>query len=683
LPEFPRAKERREILFKHTNTDRMGFTAIKMEFAANICGDIYESTSREWLETNGIGGYAASTISGVHTRRYHGLLTAAADPPLGRIRTLSKFEEVLIIGGLEFPLTTNRYPGKFHPQGFQNIESFRLDPFPVWNYYFEQFGIGVEKKIFMVHGENTVVCRWSLIPGLKTVDAEITLELRPLLAYVDYHSMRQASVDVDQSFIATKNCVWMRPVAGAPEIYFNHNAARVVETGDWYRNFEYAIEEERGFDHREDLFQPFGMEFDLKLRPAVAIVSTRQINYRDADFFEESEVARREDLCEIAGADDEMKKRLVLAADQFIVSRGGGQTVIAGYPWFSDWGRDTMIALPGLTLSTNREGIAKGILKEFSKHISEGMIPNRFPDEGEMPDYNTVDATLWFFEAARAYAEKTGDLDFIRQDLYEHFREIIRIHRSGTRYGIKVDDDGLLNAGVEGVQLTWMDAKYGDEVFTPRIGKPVEIQALWYNALRTMESFAKEFRDKKRARKYERFAKEARASFNRQFWNAEAECLYDVIRADQADGSIRPNQIFAVSLKHSMLSHFRAKKVVQTVERELYTPFGLRTLSPSDPRYRSIYIGSPYERDSAYHQGTTWAWLMGAFIDSLRKTYPKGRKLNRYIDRIFETYLKHTEQAGIGQISEIFDGGEPHSPRGCFAQAWSVAEVLRVLKSGR
>jgi predicted glycogen debranching enzyme len=654
-----------------------------MEFAADICSDVREGTSREWLETNGIGGYSSSTISGVHTRRYHGLLTAAADPPLGRVRTVSKFEEVVIVGNLRFPLSSNRYPGKFHPQGYRYIESFVLDPFPVWRYFFEPLGIGVEKKIFMVHGENTVVCRWSLIPGLKTVDADITLELRPLLAYVDYHSMRKVSKGVDLSYLATGNCVWMRPVVDAPEIFFNHNAQNVAETGDWYRNFEYLIEKERGFDHHEDLFQPFAMEFDLKSGPAVAIASTRQINYRDADAFEESEIARRDGLCEIAGADDEMKKRLVLAADQFVAARGKGQTVIAGYPWFSDWGRDTMIALPGLTLSTNREGIAKGILKEFSMHISEGMIPNRFPDEGETPDYNTVDATLWYFEAARAYAEKTGDLDFIRQDLYDHFREIIRKHRTGTRFGIKVGEDGLLNAGVEGVQLTWMDAKYGDEVFTPRIGKPVEIQALWYNALRTMEAFAREFRDKKRARKYERFAKEARISFNRQFWNVESECLYDVVREDQIDDSIRPNQILAVSLKYSMLSHFRAKKVVQMVERELYTPYGLRTLSPADPRYRPIYIGSPYERDSAYHQGTAWAWLMGAFIDSLRKTYPKGRKLNRYIGRIFETYFRQMEEAGIGQISEIFDGDEPHNPRGCFAQAWSVAEILRVLSTER
>ncbi|MCO6511750.1 MAG: glycogen debranching enzyme family protein [Aridibacter famidurans] len=657
----------------------MTFISVMLKFGSNMCTDPGQSSSREWLETNGIGGFASSTVSGINTRRYHSLLTAAARPPLGRIRLLSKFEEIVRIGDEEFPLSANRFPGVVHPEGFRLIESFSLDPFPVWTYRIPELDIEIRKKIFAVHGENTVVCRWEMVPGLRTIEEGVELELKPLLSYVDYHSLRKNSDDVDMTFFATEKCVWMRPVENAPEIFFNHSSGSVRKTGEWYLDFEYAIEEERGFDFREDLFQPFSMHFDLQADAAVAIVSTRQINYADADEFEEAETARREGLCEIAEADTELKRRLVVAADQFIVSRGEGHTVIAGYPWFSDWGRDTMIALPGLTLSTKREGIAQGILREFARYVSEGMIPNRFPDEGEIPEYNTADATLWFIEAGRAYAEHTGDLEFVKKELFPEFRKIVKRHLEGTRFGIRADDDGLLLAGEEGTQLTWMDAKYGDEVFTPRIGKPVEIQALWYNALRTMEELSSKFKSKKKAKKYGKMAEAARASFNRKFWNDEAKCLYDVIGDDGADASIRPNQIFAVSLHHSMLSASRAKKVVQKVEQELFTPYGLRSLSPEDPRFRPVYIGSPYERDSAYHEGTVWAWPMGAFIDALRKVYPKGRKLNQHLELIFESFLKHTEQAGIGQISEIFDGSEPHRPRGCFAQAWSVAEILRVL----
>ncbi|REJ75430.1 MAG: glycogen debranching protein [Acidobacteria bacterium] len=650
-----------------------------IELPTRICTDTDLASSREWLETNGIGGYASSTVSGINTRRYHSLLTAASKPPLGRVRLLSKYEEILRIGDVEYPLSANRFPGSIHPEGFKLLESFALDPFPVWTYKINDSGISVKRSVFAVHGENTVVCRWEVVPGLRTLDEAVELELRPLLACIDYHSLRKETEQFDTSYIATDNCVWMQAAADQPAVYFNHNAEAVRETGDWYLDFEYAIEEERGFDFREDLYQPFSMHFDIYRNPAVTVVSTRQINYSDAEGFETVEKSRRSGLCEIAGADTELEKRLVVAADQFIVARGDGHTVIAGYPWFSDWGRDTMIALPGLTLSTKREGIAQGILKEYASYASEGMIPNRFPDEGETPDYNTVDATLWFFEAARAYAEHTGDFEFVKKELFKQFKKIIKRHIEGTRYGIKVDEDGLLKAGEEGTQLTWMDAKYIDEVFTPRIGKPVEIQALWYNALRTMEDFASRFKANKKGRKYGKLAEKVKNNFNRKFWNADARCLFDVVGEGFEDSSIRPNQIFAVSLHHSMLSASRAKKVVRAVEKELFTPFGLRTLAPSDPAFRPIYIGGPRERDSAYHEGTVWAWLMGAFLDALGRTYPKGRKLNQYREMIFASFLGHTEEAGLGQISEIFDGAEPHHPRGTSAQAWSVAEILRAL----
>jgi predicted glycogen debranching enzyme len=334
--------------------------------------------------------------------------------------------------------------------------------------------------------------------------------------------------------------------------------------------------------------------------------------------------------------------------------------------------------LPGLTLATGRPEIAKSILSEFSKHISEGMLPNRFPDEGEEPEYNTVDATLWFFEAIRAYAAATGDYNFVKKELYDKLIDIVEWHTRGTRYGIRVDSDGLLSAGEAGVQLTWMDAKIGDWVVTPRTGKAVEIQALWYNALKIMADLSERFGKKRNVKKFDAMAAITRDSFAAQFWNADAECLYDVIDGESRDGSIRPNQILAVSLPHSMIDGEKARKVVDKVEAELLTPVGLRSLAPSDERYVPIYIGSPTMRDSSYHQGTVWAWLTGAFVDAYRKTHSNDVRSKRRINEILNGFKTHLTEAMVGQVAEIFDADQPHTSRGCAAQAWSVAELLRV-----
>ncbi len=646
-----------------------------IEFGNEICSDYPRSSNLEWLETNGIGGFASSTVSGANTRRYHGLLTAALRPPLGRLTLVSKFEETVTVDGEEFEISANQYRDTVHPLGFAFLKSFRLDPFPVWVY--ELAGIELERRVFMVNGENTTVCVWRVVSRVAGRDSEVSLVIKPLVSFADYHHLQHENNEFDQRFEATENCVLVQPFADSPELFFNHNAAAVSRTGHWYHGFEYPIEAERGFDAHEDLFQPFSLQYDLN-EEAIAIISTKQQNYQNALEFETLETDRRNKLVEIAEPKDEFIEQLVLAADQFIVKRGEGETVIAGYPWFSDWGRDTMISLPGLTLATNREGIAKKILLEFSRHVSDGMLPNRFPDAGETPEYNTVDATLWYFEAIRAYTAKTGDYDFVKEHLYETLAEIIDWHTKGTRYGIHVDEDGLLYAGEPGCQLTWMDAKYGEEVFTPRTGKPVEIQALWYNALETICELARRFRDKKGRRRYEKMSSSARKSFNSEFWYGEGGYLYDVIDGERKDASIRPNQIFAVSLKHSMISMYKAKQIVQIIEKELFTPLGLRSLSASDPAYLGVYKGSPYERDSAYHQGTVWGWLTGPFFEALGRTYPKGRKYRQYEQRIREGFEKHMRENGIGQISEIFDGDEPHHARGCFAQAWSVAELLRV-----
>jgi predicted glycogen debranching enzyme len=646
-----------------------------ISFDAEICTDYQSASSREWLETNGIGGFASSTISGANTRRYHALLTAATKPPLGRVSMLSKFEETIHIDGKTFELSANQYPNRIYPNGYKYLKNFRLVPFPVWT--FEVEGVEIEKKIFMVHGTNTTIVEYK--SKVLSPKSKVELELKPLLSFCDYHQLQHENTDFDLNYETAENLLTVKPYAEMPPLYFAHNAQSIENTGVWYRNFEYAIERERGFDFREDLFQPFNLKFDLS-DYAIIIASTEKQSISKAQNFERKEIKRREDLIKKAAAEDDFTKHLVLAADQFIVSRGAGKTIIAGYHWFSDWGRDTMIALNGLTLATNRPEIAKSILLEFSRHISEGMLPNRFPDAGETAEYNTVDATLWYFEAVRAYVEKTKDYDFVRKNLYEKLVNVILWHVYGTRFQIKVDTDGLLYAGERGVQLTWMDAKIGDYVITPRMGKAVEIQALWYNALCIMANFAGKFADEKDRKIYAEMACETKEGFNQIFWNEREECLFDVVCGEEKDASIRPNQIFAVSLPNTMLSIGRAQKIVKKVEDELLTPVGLRSLSPRDSRYCPIYIGSPFERDSAYHQGTVWTWLIGAFVDAYRKVHPNGRKTEKRVYEILSGFKNHLTENGVGQISEIFDADAPHKPRGCIAQAWSIAEVLRVIK---
>lgn len=639
-----------------------------LEFGSEVCSNLEESKSREWLETNGLGGFACGTISGINTRRYHSLLTVATKPPIGRIRVLSKFEEVLYLKGKSYQLSANQYPDTIYPQGYKYIISFVAKPFPKW--VFEIEGVRIEKVLFMPYLCNTTVCRYRLLGE----EEECFLELKPLICFADYHGL-QHERDIDDHFEELKGVVLIKPYPNFPEVFFCHNAESVDKTGYWYRNFEYALEKERGFDFQEDLFQPFSMHFNLKT-DAIVLTSLEKMEYQRAFELEILEFERRKVL---AGADnDDFVKHLMLAADQFIVRRNSGFTIVAGYPWFADWGRDTMIALNGLTLATNRFVIAKSILLEFSKYISEGMLPNCFSEDGVKPEYNTVDATLWYFEAIRAYVEKTGDYEFVRKNLYEKLVDIIAWHLRGTRFQIHVDTDGLLYAGENGTQLTWMDAKVEGIPVTPRVGKPVEIQALWFNALMIMSKFAEVFGEESEKSLYNSMAEMARYSFNQLFWNSDENCLFDVISNGERDASVRPNQIFAVSLKYSMLDMDKAKKVVEKVEKELLTPFGLRSLSPESKNYHAKYLGGPSERDAAYHQGTVWAWLMGAFIDAYRKVFPG--KVER-VRKMIEPFKTHLKEACVGQISEIFDAEEPYLPRGCFAQAWSVAEILRVVKS--
>ena len=649
-----------------------------IEFGRDICTNLDAATTREWLETNGIGGYASGSISGINTRRYHGLLVAATTPPTGRAVMLSKFEETVVVNNQSFELSANQYPNSVYPRGYNLLNSFSPNPFPTWQFEIRgDFGsVNVEKSVFLVNGENTSVIEYKF--AVQAVETpELKLEIRPLVAFRDYHYLRHVETTFDPDLQQTEGIISFNPLADFPALYFSVVPQAVEKTGFWYRNFEYERERERGFDFTEDLFQPFALKFDAGELPTISlVVSTEQRSVSGVDELRDQELSRRAGIVTKARVPDDFLQQLATAADQFVVARGSDKSIIAGYHWFSDWGRDTMIALPGLTLTTNRPEIAKSILREFSKYVSEGMLPNRFPDVGETPDYNTVDATLWYFEAVRAYLEKTGDYDFVERDLYEKLIEIVIWHLRGTRYQIHVDTDGLLCAGDAHTQLTWMDAKSGETVFTPRSGKAVEIQALWYNALRVIEDLADRFGDRSGRQQYRAMADLAQISFTQTFWNKDEDCLFDCINGTR-DPSVRPNQIFAVSLKHSMLPLEKAQKVVRKVAAELLTPFGLRSLSPKDKNYRGRYEGNGFERDSAYHQGTVWAWLAGAFLTAYAKSFADAPDTAEKLKSWLIPFSNHLSEAGIGQISEIFDGDAPHTPRGCVAQAWSVAEILR------
>jgi predicted glycogen debranching enzyme len=638
-----------------------------MTFDRKVGSDIHAATEREWIETNGIGGFSSSTIAGLNTRRYHGLLTAATKPPLGRMLLLSKLEETLFVHGQRFDLSVNQYSGVIHPHGYESLVEFRLDPFPVW--IWEVAGTRVTRTLFMARGENTVVIEYS-------TEGNCELEIRPLIAFRDYHSTTHANDALDPSILVEEGVASVAPYVRLPRLHFAHNAKTLEPQGNWYYGFEYAVEKERGLDSTEDLYNPFTLRFSGQ-RKATIIASTQNHSFADAVDMRKRELRRRKQIVPAELRQEPLTACLAAAADQFIVDRGELKSIVAGYHWFGDWGRDTMIALPGLTLATGRIDVAKNVLLAFAGCVSQGMLPNRFPDDGEAPEYNTVDATLWFFEAIRAYVEYSGDIEFVRAKLYGVLKDILDWHLRGTRYGIRVDEDGLLAAGEPGVQLTWMDAKVGDWVVTPRHGKPVEVQALWYNALRIFESFAEAFHDEEARLLAHELANLANRSFNARFWNEEAGCLYDAITGVEADGAIRPNQIFAASLHYPILPLERTKPMLEVIERELLTPFGLRTLSPRDSRYRARYEGGVRERDSAYHQGTVWPWLLGPFISAFVKARGRSEESRNQARAWLEGFTEHIQIGGVGQISEILDAEAPHKPRGCIAQAWSVAELLR------
>ncbi len=646
-----------------------------ISFDAAVTHDLEQAGSREWLEANGLGGWASGTIAGCHTRRYHGLLVAATRPPAGRMVLLSKLAETVVDGDRRFELDTNRYSGAVHPRGHELLSSFTLDPLPTFLY--EAGGVTLGKTIAAIHGENTTVVLYDVLEA----PTSFTLELRPLIAYRDYHALQHRNGAIRFANASFKDGVFRaRPYEGAPELFLQLAAAGFDAKPDWYFGFEYTEEKARGLDAYEDLFCYGAFRRRLvKGERFGVIVSTGEVAGRDPVALVAKERARRKAVADAVSSGDDMQRTLALAADAFVVRRGEDKrTIVAGYPWFSDWGRDTMIALPGVCLATGRHDDAKTILRASARSVDAGMLPNRFPDAGEAPEYNTVDATLWFFVAAHRYLEASGDEDFVLGELLPVFKDIVAWHERGTRYGIRVDDDGLLLAGEPGVQLTWMDAKVGDWVVTPRHGKPVEIQALWYNALCILADLEKRAGRFAEGASLLARAKRVKERFVEVFWNADASCLFDVVDGDRRDASIRPNQLFALSLPYPLLPKDKARAVLAVVEEKLLTPYGLRSLSPDDPSYRGRYEGGPSSRDASYHQGTVWSWLLGPYADALVMT--NGATGKAKARKAISGLAPHLLEAGLGTISEIFDGDAPHTPRGCPAQAWSVGETLRVFK---
>ncbi len=646
---------------------------MKTQFTSNVLHDFNTARSLEWLETNGLGGYASSTVAGANSRRYHGLLVAAMHPPVGRTVLLSKLDETITLESSDnqrYELSANQYPGTVHPQGFQYLESFARDLFP--EFIYEVHGIKLKKTIVSVHGENTTLIIYEVV----TAPRKFKLELQPFCASRDYHSMSHANDSISKQYFFDNGIFQTKNYQDSPELFISVPKSTFEAAQNWYHNFEYSVEQYRGLDYQEDLFNHGKFVIDLQKGDKLGIIiSTENPTRRDALKLYKQEHTRRTKLIKDVLWNDDIK-RLTLAADQFIVKRCLDlKTVIAGYHWFSDWGRDTMISLPGLCLSTERFDDAKKILKAFAESVSEGMLPNRFPDQGETPEYNTVDATLWFFHAIYKYYQSTSDKAFVKT-LLPVLNDIISWHYKGTRYNIHVENDGLLFSGQDGVQLTWMDAKVGDWVVTPRKGKAVEINALWHNALSIMAELLTETGKTKEAEGFKKRALQVNTSFNQVFWNEQQNCLYDYVDGDYKNTDIRPNQIYAVSLPFQLLSKDKAKQVLNVVTEKLLTPRGLRSVSADHQEYKPVYGGDQWHRDGAYHQGTVWSFLMGSYIDAVMNV--KGSKGKSESARLLTEFFKHLDEACVGSVSEIFDAEPPHHPRGCIAQAWGVAETLRV-----
>jgi predicted glycogen debranching enzyme len=665
------------------------------------CQDLLAGRHLEWLITNGRGGFAMGAVSQMLTRRYHGLLVAAIDPPVERFVLLAKLEPSVTVKDTTYELSTNQYADVFHPTGCKLLESFSLRPHPTWRWRLGD--VVLEQSLCMVEGEDATVVRYRLLEG----GGPATIHVRPLCTSRHFHFLAHRPDLGEPEVEVHGDQLSLRWPGNRPSWRLSHNGLFAAEP-DWYYRFRLSTEEERGYDSSQDLFVPGVISATLNIDDPTGLIVTAAAQDQSWKTWREAFAAAvSADRAEPPGPriSDPLAAPLLRAAKDFLAVRDGNlKTVLAGYPWFGDWGRDTFISLPGLCLVPRRFDDARRIILAFAKHVSEGMIPNRFPDFGEAPAYNTIDASLWYVQAMDRYLAYSGDWSFVADKMFAVVRDILAAHQQGTRHRIRLCDDGLLAGGEEGHALTWMDAKLPDHAVTPRIGKPVEINALWYNALRIAASFARRLGETKLTARWEQMAHRTRDAFNARFWNQAGGCLYDVVDADDrpgaADAAIRPNQLLAVSLTHPVLDSSRWPATVEACRRELWTPLGLRTLSPRDPAYRGRYAGDLQQRDAAYHQGTVWPWLLGPFVTAYVKAKrgasgrsststpppsatgggsaalrPEAREARAFLNGL----ESHLNEDGVGSVCEVADGDPPHTPGGCPWQAWSVAEPLRAL----
>ena len=641
----------------------------------------------EWLEADGLGGFASGTTSLIRTRRYHALLLAATTPPSGRVVLVNGFEAWLNTAAGSFALSSQRYaPDVVYPDGVTSITGFASAPWPTWQFDLTD-GTRIRQEVLVAHGSPVTVISWEVVRAAGPV----VLRMRPLLSGRDYHGLHRenggfafhAELPFDSAVdeVFTPGTVRFTPYDGLPSVLCRTDG-EYRHAPDWYRNFLYVAERDRGLDHVEDLAAPgeFVWKLDGAGARAECILQATGRGPLDAD---RPTVVR----CDASTMRETERKRraefatpLDLAADAYLAKRGAGRTIVAGYPWFTDWGRDTFIAVRGLCLATGRLAEVRDILVEWTDAASEGMLPNRFPDHGEAPEFNSVDASLWYVVAVHELLEHANAARGIvsttqRKAFRSAVANIVAGYAEGTRFGIRMDADGLLKAGVPGVQLTWMDAKIEDWVVTPRVGKPVEVQALWLNALAIASTTHRRWRN---------LFSRGSAAFIDRFWSEERGHLSDVVdvnhEAGTRDDACRPNQILAVGgLPIAILDGSRARRVVDAVEARLLTPLGLRSLAPDEPEYSARYEGGPSQRDAVYHQGTVWPWLMGPFVNAWLRTRRNTAAARAEARRRFlGPLVEHLKSGGLGHVSEIADAEPPFTPRGCPFQAWSLGELIRI-----
>lgn len=637
---------------------------------------------KEWVLTNGIGGYAGSSVTGAHARKHHGYLIASLHPPVERFVILSKINERLIRSSEKMDFTVEQYladdGSTAYREGIEYLNSFTYDGLVHFTTKAPEFTM--TKTLAFEHGKNTIAISYDI----QNDGAAATLVLTPLFNYRVHHD---ASTVDTLKFDTTYEQPEIRLVPQQNKditIRLFTDDGTVVPCEEKYTTgMQLQKELDVESDALDDNYTPYQIEFplDAGCRKKISIVCTIEDAYeKDAFATAAAEMARFDALEKKAGYHDELAETLTIAADHFLAYRQstGLMTVLAGLPWFTDWGRDTMIALTGLTLATGRYQDARDILTTFARYVHHGMVPNMFPDEGTAPLYNTADASMWYFYAVGKYLEYTGtpeDYAFVQKTIYPKLKEIIAAYEHGTDFSIYMEEDGLIHAGSGLDQVTWMDVRVGDWVATPRHGKPVEINALWYHALCLMEEWATRFGED--GSHYAALASHAKESFTKEFWNEKDGCLYDVVDGLEGDATLRPNQIYAVSLPHRMLDADKEKKIVDKVYEKLYAKTGLRSLSPDDKEYHPTYEGCLDKRDHAYHQGTSWGFLLGGFLTAYVHVYGTSKEVITRVDAMLDATREQFYHGCIGSIAEIFDGNEPHTSRGCYAQAWSVGEILR------